>query len=149
MSVVTRTAIRIVLPVLAVAGVYLVAQGYSPGGGFPAGGVFLGLVLLVHTGFGYPRIARAVRPSVFEPVELLGALLVLALLGLGLPLAGAFAANWVPLAPVETLRSGGMMQVFSLSEFIEVATGLTITVFALMGMRHDWAPDTQGAEDDS
>jgi multicomponent Na+:H+ antiporter subunit B len=149
MTVVTRTAIRIVLPLLAVSGLYLVAEGYSPGGGFPAGGVVLGLVLLVHTGFGYPRIAGFVRPSVFEPVELVGALLVILLLALGLPLAGAFAANWVPLAAQETLRSGGMMQVFSLSELIEVATGLTITVFALMGMRHDWAPDTDEPEDDS
>jgi multicomponent Na+:H+ antiporter subunit B len=36
MTVVVRTAIRVVLPILAVAGLYLVAWGFSPGGGFPA-----------------------------------------------------------------------------------------------------------------
>lgn len=143
MTVVTRFAVRLTLPLLAVAGVYLVAQGYSPGGGFPAGGVVLGVVLLVHAAFGHPFVARAVRPTLTEAVELAGAVAIIALLVLGLPLAGTFAANWVPLGPVETLRSGGMMQVFSVSEFVEVGSGLVITVFAVMGIRHDWAGDEE------
>ena len=48
-------------PVLAIAGLYLAAWGYSPGGGFPAGAVMLGVVLLLYAGFGRtPR--RASRP---------------------------------------------------------------------------------------
>ena len=56
MTVVTRTAVRVALPLLLVGGLYLVSQGYSPGGGFPAGAVLLGVVLLVHTAFGYDRV---------------------------------------------------------------------------------------------
>ena len=141
MTVVTRTAVRVVLPLLAVAGCYLVSQGYSPGGGFPAGAVALGLVLLVHTAFGYRRIAPVVRPVVMEAVETVGALAIIVALLLGLPFAGSFAASWVPLAPEQTLRSGGILQVFSVSELVEVGSGLVIVVFALIGMRHDWAPD--------
>ena len=141
MTVVTRTAVRVVLPLLAVAGCYLVSQGYSPGGGFPAGAVALGLVLLVHTAFGYRRIAPVVRPVVMEAVETIGALAIVVALLLGIPFAGSFAASWVPLAPEQTLRSGGILQVFSVSELLEVGTGLVIVVFALIGMRHDWAPD--------
>jgi len=141
MTVVTRTAVRVVLPLLAVAGCYLVSQGYSPGGGFPAGAVALGLVLLVHTAFGYRRIAPVIRPTVMELVETLGAVTIVVALLLGLPFAGSFAASWVPLAPQQTLRSGGILQVFSVSELFEVGTGLVIVVFALLGMQHDWAPD--------
>jgi len=98
MTVVTRTAVRVVLPLLAVAGCYLVSQGYSPGGGFPAGAVALGLVLLVHTAFGYRRIAPVVRPVVMEAVETVGAFAIIVALLLGIPFAGSFAASWVPLA---------------------------------------------------
>ena len=150
MTVVTRTAVRVVLPLLAVAGCYLVSQGYSPGGGFPAGAVALGLVLLVHTAFGYRRIAPVVRPVVMEAVETVGALAIIVALLLGIPFAGSFAASWVPLAPEQTLRSGGILQVFSVSELVEVGSGLVIVVFALIGMRHDWAPDPESdsSEDD-
>jgi multicomponent Na+:H+ antiporter subunit B len=150
MTVVTRTAVRVVLPLLAVAGCYLVSQGYSPGGGFPAGAVALGLVLLVHTAFGYRRIAPVVRPVVMEAVETVGALAIIVALLLGIPFAGSLAASWVPLAPEQTLRSGGILQVFSVSELVEVGSGLVIVVFALIGMRHDWAPDPESdsSEDD-
>ncbi len=66
MTVVVRTAIRIALPILAVAGLYLVAWGYSPGGGFPGGAVILGVLLLAYAGFGRRRISRVVRPGLLE-----------------------------------------------------------------------------------
>ncbi|MGZ0146053.1 MnhB domain-containing protein [Kribbella sp. WER1] len=141
MTVVVRVAVRTVLPLLAVAGLYLVLEGYSPGGGFPAGVVLVGLVLLVYAGFGYRRIARLVRPGPLEVLELIGALLVIVVLALGLVLEGSVGANWLPLAPERTLRSGGTMQAFSLAELIEVGTGLTIVIFSILAIRHDWTPD--------
>jgi multicomponent Na+:H+ antiporter subunit B len=146
MTVVVRTATRVAAPVLAVAGIYLVAEGYSPGGGFPAGGVALGVILMMYAGFGYARIAHVVRPAVFEVVELVGAFAIIVIEVLGLVFKGSFSANWVHLAPQETLRSGGVLQLFSVSEFFEVGTGLSIVVFALLGMRHDWAPDDEEDE---
>ena len=62
MTVVARTAIRMALPVLAVAGLYLAAWGYSPGGGFPGGAVLLGVLLLVYAGFGRRRVGPG-RPA--------------------------------------------------------------------------------------
>ncbi|MFD7160510.1 MnhB domain-containing protein [Kribbella sp. NPDC059898] len=140
MTVVVRVAVRCVLPLLAVAGFYLVLEGYSPGGGFPAGVVLVGLVVLVYAAFGYRRIAALVRPGPLEVLELIGALLVLVVLALGLVLEGSFGANWLPLAPEQTLRSGGTMQAFSLAELIEVGTGLTIVIFSILAIRHDWIP---------
>jgi multicomponent Na+:H+ antiporter subunit B len=141
MTVVVRTAIRIALPLLAVAGLYLVAWGYSPGGGFPGGAVLLGVLLLAYAGFGHRRIARIVRPALLEAIEMSGAAAIIATEVLGLVLQGSVSANWLPLAAPQTILSGGVAQLFSASELIEVGTGLAIAVFALIGMGHDWAPD--------
>ncbi len=141
MTVVTRNAAKTAAPILAVAGIYLCAWGYTPGGGFPAGAVLLGVVLLLYAGFGYPAISRAVRPGVVEVIELAGAVLIIAAEVLGLVFKGAVSENWLPLAPLQTIRAGGVAQVFSASELIEVGTGLIIAVFTILGMRHDWAGD--------
>lgn len=141
MSVVTRTAVRVAATILAVGGIYLVAWGYSPGGGFPGGAVILGVILLIYAGFGYRRVHRLVRPKVFEVVEAVGAFVIILTEVLGLVLRGSFSANWLPLAHLESIRSGGILQLFSGGELIEVGTGLTLVVFALLGMAHDWTPD--------
>jgi multicomponent Na+:H+ antiporter subunit B len=141
MSVVVRGAVRVATPILAVTGCYLVAWGYSPGGGFPGGAVALGVVLLVYAAFGRRRIAAVVRPGLLETLELAGAALIVLTEGLGLVLKGSFSANWLPLEPAGTIRSGGVAQLFSAGELVEVGTGLTIAVFALLAMGHDWARD--------
>jgi multicomponent Na+:H+ antiporter subunit B len=148
LTVVARTAIRLAAPVLAVTGCYLVAWGYAPGGGFPGGAVLLGVLLLAYAGFGRRRIARVVRPAVLETAELAGALLIIGTELLGLLLEGSVSANWLPLAEPGTILSGGVVQLFSAGELIEVATGLSIVVFALLGVRRGWAPDEGDAEQD-
>ena len=70
-----------------------------------------------------------------------GAAAIIATEVLGLVLRGSVSANWLPLAAPQTILSGGVAQLFSASELIEVGTGLAIAVFALIGMGHDWAPD--------
>jgi multicomponent Na+:H+ antiporter subunit B len=141
MTVVVRTAIRVALPILAVAGLYLVVWGYSPGGGFPGGAVMLGVLLLVYAAFGRRKISRVIQPDLIETLELAGAALIIMTEFLGLVFKGSASANWLPLAQMMTPLSGGVAQLFSASELIEVATGLTIVVFALLGMSHDWARD--------
>ncbi|MDQ6617682.1 MAG: sodium:proton antiporter [Actinomycetota bacterium] len=138
MSVVVRAAVRAVAPILFLAGFYLVAWGYSPGGGFPGGAVLLGVVLFVYVAYGYRRVEPVIRPGLVEPVELAGALAIIAIEAFGLFLKGSFSANFLPLGPVGTIRSGGVLQAFSVSEFIEVATGLILVVFGLLSMGHDW-----------
>jgi multicomponent Na+:H+ antiporter subunit B len=141
MTVIVRVAARLASPILAVAGVYLAAWGYSPGGGFPGGAVLAGVVLLVYAAFGYTKVARVVRPGLLETLELAGALAIIVCEALGLILKGSFTANWLPLAPVGTIRSGGILQVFSGSELIEVGTGLVLVIFSILGMAHDWTSD--------
>jgi multicomponent Na+:H+ antiporter subunit B len=145
MTVVVRSAVRVVLPLLTVAGIYLAVQGFSPGGGFPAGVVLLGAVLLVYTAFGHPALWLVANDALMEAVEVLAAVVIILVLLLGLPLAGSFGAQWMGLTPLETMRSGGTVQAFSLSELVEVATGLIIAVFSLLGMRHEWGRDQEAS----
>jgi multicomponent Na+:H+ antiporter subunit B len=74
-------------------------------------------------------------------IELGGALLIVVIGAVGMFVRHAFFANWLPLAEQQTIRAGGTLQAFSGAELIEVATGLTIAVFVLLGMEHDWTPD--------
>ncbi len=146
MTVVVRVSARAAAVILAVAGVYLAAWGYSPGGGFPAGVVLAGVAVLLYAALGYRAVRRVVRPDVLEPVEIFGAVLIIASGLLGLILKGSFTANWLRLAPPQTIRSGGVLQWFSGAELVEVATGLTIAIFALLGMKHEWTPDEEQDE---
>ena len=141
MTVIVRGAARAGSPLVAAAGVYLFAWGYSPGGGFPAGAVILGVVLLAYVAYGYRRIRKVVRPAVIETIEMVGALLIVGVEFLGLVLKGSFSASWMPLGPEQTIQSGGILQAFSASELIEVATGLTLAIFGVLGMTHDWSED--------
>jgi multicomponent Na+:H+ antiporter subunit B len=141
MTTVVRVAARVAAVILAVAAAYLVAWGYTPGGGFPAGAALTGVAILLYAALGHRAVRTVVRPDVLEPVELVGAAAI-AVVGLvGLWRKGSFLDNWLPLAPQQTIRAGGTLQLFSGAELVEVATGLTIAVFALLGMRHEWTPD--------
>jgi multicomponent Na+:H+ antiporter subunit B len=143
MTVVIRGAARTAAVFLFVAGIYLAAWGYTPGGGFPGGAVLTGVAILLYGALGHQRINRLVRPSLLEPLELAGAAGIIAIGVLGLALRGSMFANFLPLAEPGTIRAGGSEQLYSGSELIEVATGLAIAIFSLLGLGHDWAPDQQ------
>jgi multicomponent Na+:H+ antiporter subunit B len=147
MSVVVRVAARMAVIILAVAAIYLGAWGYTPGGGFPSGAAITGVILLVYVALGHRAVKGLVRPAVMEPLEIAGALVIIAIGVVGLAVKGSLFANWVPLGEPQTILAGGTNQPYSLAEFIEVATGLTIAVFALLGMRHDWAPGPEEDDD--
>lgn len=146
MTVIVRVAARTAAPILATAAVYLCALGYTPGGGFPAGAALTGVAILLYAALGHRAVRRVVRSELLEPVELLGAVVIVAVGVVGIVQRGAAFANWLPLAQQQTIRAGGTLQVFSVAELVEVGSGLTIAIFALLGMRHEWAPDE---DDDS
>jgi multicomponent Na+:H+ antiporter subunit B len=148
MTVVVRVAARVAAVVLGVAAVYVPSWGYTPGGGFPGGAALVGVVVLLYAAFGHRAVRRVVRPDVLEPIELFGAAAVIAIGLLGLLFKGSAFANFLTLAEPGTIRAGGTNQLYSAAELIEVATGLTIAIFSLLGMRHDWAPDPDEGDHD-
>jgi multicomponent Na+:H+ antiporter subunit B len=141
MTVVVRVAARAAAVILAVTAWYLFARGFSPGGGFPAGAAICGVALLLYASLGYRAVSAVVKPAVLEPIELAGALIVVGIAVTGLFRDGSVMANWLPLAPVQTIASGGLLQAFSATEFLQVGTGLTVAIFAMLAMKHDWPPD--------
>jgi len=143
MTVIVRGAVRLLAPLLAICGCYLVAWGYSPGGGFPGGAVIVGVVLLAYVSLGHRRVVRVIRPGLVELLEMIGALLIIVVELGGFVFKGSFSANFLPLSQLATIPSGGILQAFSGSEFIEVATGLTLAIFGLLGMAHDWANEEE------
>ncbi len=145
MTVVVRTGARIVLPLLTVAGAFLLLSPWAPGGGFPAGGVLTGVVLLTYGAFGYRAVSRVVRPGPLEAVEMAGAGAIILLGVVGLVLEGSFFANWLPLGVPKTVHAGGILQVFSTSELLEVGSGLLIVIFSLLAMEREWTEDDAGA----
>lgn len=147
MTVVVRVAARTAAPILAVAAVYLCAWGYTPGGGFPAGAALAGVAILLYAALGHRALHGFVRPGVLEPIELAGAVLIVTVAVVGIVHNGSAFANWLPLAEQQTIRAGGTTQMFSGAELVEVATGLSIAVFSLLGMQHDWSPDEDDDED--
>ena len=143
MTVVVRTGARAVLPLLAAAGAFRLFSPWAPGGGLPAGGVVTGGVLLVYAAFGYRAVRRVVRPGPLEVVELAGAGAIIALGVLGLVLDGSFTANWLPLGTPKSIHAGGILQIFSMSELLEVGTGLLIVVFSLLAMQREWTEEDE------
>jgi multicomponent Na+:H+ antiporter subunit B len=104
------------------------------------------VALFVYVSLGYRRIEPVIRPDFVEPAELAGAMAIIALGMGGLVWKGSFSANFLPLGQEQTILSGGVLQAFSVSELVEVGTGLTLVVFALLGMGHDWNDDEKGQE---
>jgi multicomponent Na+:H+ antiporter subunit B len=147
MTIVVRGAALAVLPVVAVAGVEIAVLGFTPGGGFPAGAVLTGVTLLAYVAFGYGAVRRVVNPPVLEVGELAGAFLIVALGVAGLVAKGHFFANSLPLAGTGTIFGGGLLQAFSISELVEVSTGLAIVIFSILAMENEWAgQDDEGGQ---
>ena len=99
MTVVVRTAARTAAPVLAVAGVYLAAWGYSPGGGFPGrGGASSASSSCSMRASAASASSTSFADARRDCVELAGAAAIVAIAVLGLILKGAVSANFLPLA---------------------------------------------------
>jgi multicomponent Na+:H+ antiporter subunit B len=151
MTVPVRVAARTAAVFLSVAAIYLAAWGYTPGGGFPAGAALTGVAVLLYTALGHRQVSRLIRPDLLEPIEVAGAIAIIGIGVAGLLHSGALFANFLPLAVPGTIRAGGSEQLYSGAELIEVATGLSIAIFSLLGVGHDWARDDEQTdeEDDS
>ncbi|MDP9019500.1 MAG: sodium:proton antiporter [Actinomycetota bacterium] len=147
MTPVIRAGARTVLPVLAVAGGFLLFSPWAPGGGFPGGAVLSGVVLLSYAAYGYRAVRPVVRPGLLETIELAGAGAIIAIGLTGLVVRGSFLANWLPLGTPETIHAGGILQWFSVSELVEVGTGLLIVVFSILAMEREWTEEDAEGQD--
>jgi multicomponent Na+:H+ antiporter subunit B len=116
-----------------VLGVYVVTHGQlSPGGGFQGGVVLAAAFLLVYAAGQLVALERLRPVDLVEIAEAVGAL-AFALVGLGgLVFSGALLANFIGLAPMGSLLSGGTVPVLSIATGVEVTAGLTLILTELL-----------------
>jgi multicomponent Na+:H+ antiporter subunit B len=116
----------LVAPVL-VLGAYVVTHGQlTPGGGFQGGVILAGALLLVYAAGQVVALERVRPVALVEVAEATGAL-AFALVALGgIVFSGALLANFLGLAPMGSLLSGGTVPVLSLATGVEVTGALTL-----------------------
>jgi multicomponent Na+:H+ antiporter subunit B len=113
-------------PVL-VLGMYVITHGQlTPGGGFQGGVIAAATLLLVYAAGQAVALERPVE--LLEVGEAVGAL-AFALVALGgIVFAGALLANFIGLAPMGSLLSGGTIPVLSAATGVEVTAALALIV---------------------
>jgi len=132
MTVIVRTIIRSLLPIVLVFGLYIISYGHlTPGGGFQGGMILVGAVMSVYLAFGYDSIRR-IDDEDLDLAEHLGLLLYVAVGVAGFFVARPFLANVFALGQVGSLLSGGMVFVLNLAVGFKVAAGTLIVLLILL-----------------
>jgi multisubunit Na+/H+ antiporter MnhB subunit len=132
MTVIVRTLIRSLLPIVLVFGAYIISFGHlTPGGGFQGGMILVGAVMSIYLAYGYDAI-RGIDDEDLDLLEHLGALLYAAVGLVGLIVGGAFLANVLPAGQVGSLLSGGIVFVLNLAVGFKVAAGTLIVLLILL-----------------
>ena len=135
MSEIVRTVTRWVAAFIALYGIYIVAYGHlTPGGGFP-GGVMLGCgYILLVLAYGKVEAERSLGLGAAKTLDLVGALMFLAVAVLGLVLGTGFFVNFIqkshPGTPLEVFNSG-TIPICNVAIALKVATCL-FAVFVIL-----------------
>ncbi len=132
MTVIVRTLIRFLLPLVLVFGAYIISYGHlTPGGGFQGGMILVGAVMSVYLAYGYDSIRR-IDDEDLDLAEHLGALLYVVVGLVGVGLGGAFLTNVFPTGHLGALFSGGIVFVLNLAVGFKVAAGTLIVLLILL-----------------
>jgi multicomponent Na+:H+ antiporter subunit B len=132
MTVMTRTIIRSLLPIVLVFGAYIVTYGHlTPGGGFQGGMILVGAVMSFYLAYGY-NIVRRFSDETLDIAEHIGALIYL-LVGLAALIAGySFLANIIKGGVPGALLSGGIVPLLNLAVGFKVAAGTLVVLLILL-----------------
>ena len=148
MSLIVRTATRLVTGFILIFGLYIITYGHiTPGGGF-AGGVILALgLVLTLLAFGKMFVDEhaLIGQDGFKAADVIGAglFLTIALLGYFFSTAEAqpaFFVNWVPHGTPFNLWSGGMLLFCNFAIGLKVGAGL-FGVLVVMALFHNHKRD--------
>jgi multisubunit Na+/H+ antiporter MnhB subunit len=137
MSPIVKTVSRWIKGFILVFGIYIVLYGHlTPGGGFGGGVIIAMAFVLLTLCCGKHEALKRLPLSVAGEMDSVGALmfLVIALLGLGAGLGGAFFTNYIAKADPGTpfkLLSGGTIMLSNIAIAIKVATSLFM-IFTLL-----------------
>lgn len=132
MTIITRTIIRGLLPVLVVFGVYIVTYGHlTPGGGFQGGMILVGAIMSFYLAYGF-NIMRQFHEDDLDLAEHIGALGYLFTGLIGIFAGGTFLYNALKGGPAGGLLSGGIIFVLNFVVGLKVASGTLLVLLILL-----------------
>ena len=133
MTIVARTAGRVVFPFSCLFGVYLMIYGHmTPGGGFPGGVVIAASILVLVLTFGIQFAKKIAGYIGCEIGEEIGAIVIMGVGIIGLFGGSFFFENILTGGDVSQLFGAGNMIVLNLAVGLKVATGLLLILYALL-----------------
>lgn len=132
MTVMVRTIIRSLLPLVLVFGAYILTYGHlTPGGGFQGGMILVGAVMSFYLAYGYD-IVRRFRDEDLDLTEHVGALMYLLIGIVGLIAGAAFLSNVIRGGDPGSLLSGGIVPVLNFVVGFKVTAGTLIVILILI-----------------
>jgi multicomponent Na+:H+ antiporter subunit B len=132
MTVMVRTTIRSLLPLVLVFGIYIITYGHlTPGGGFQGGMILVGAVMSFYLAYGYD-IVRRFRDEDLDLAEHVGALMYLLVGIAGLLVGASFLSNVIKGGDQGSLLSGGIVPVLNFVVGFKVTAGTLIVLLILL-----------------
>jgi energy-converting hydrogenase B subunit I len=132
MTVMVRTIIRSLLPLVAVFGMYILTYGHlTPGGGFQGGMIIVGAVMSFYVAYGY-NIMRRFQEEELALAEHIGALSYILVGLLGIFAGGTFLNNVLRGGEPGSLLSGGIIPILNWVVGFKVAAGTLLVLLILL-----------------
>jgi multisubunit Na+/H+ antiporter MnhB subunit len=132
MTVMVRTIIRSLLPLVLIFGAYILTYGHlTPGGGFQGGMILVGAVMSFYLAYGYD-VVRRIRDEELDLVEHIGALMYLLTGIVGLLFGAAFLSNVIKGGEPGSLLSGGIVPILNFVVGFKVTAGTLIVLLILL-----------------
>jgi energy-converting hydrogenase B subunit I len=132
MTLMVRTIIRALLPVILVFGVYIITYGHlTPGGGFQGGMIMVGAVMSFYLAYGYD-IVRRYREDELDIAEHIGALTYVLIGLIGIFAGGSFLLNVLRGGQPGTLLSGGIILALNFVVGFKVTMGTLLVILILL-----------------
>jgi multisubunit Na+/H+ antiporter MnhB subunit len=132
MTVIVRTIIRSLRPIILVFGAYIVTYGHlTPGGGFQGGMILVGAIMSFYLAYGY-RIVRRFNEEDLDLAEHIGALTYVFTGLLGVFAGFSFLNNVLRGGAPGSLLSGGIVLILNFVVGFKVAAGTMLVLLILL-----------------
>lgn len=132
MTLMVRTIIRALLPVILVFGIYIITYGHlTPGGGFQGGMIMVGAVMSFYLAYGYD-IVRRYREDELDIAEHIGALTYVLIGLVGIFAGGSFLLNILRGGQPGSLLSGGIILALNFVVGFKVTMGTLLVILILL-----------------
>lgn len=136
MTLIVKTVIRFLAPLVILFGIYMILHGHlTPGGGFPGGVVIASAFVLLTLSHGREMAEKKLKESLASVLESMGALIFLVLAVLGIFIGRWFFINFLPKGEPLKLISAGFIPLANIGIGLKVAGGVFAAFLALVIFR--------------